>query len=62
LIPEVPYSSVKGLQNTLELMALKNPRAKNKDPREVIDDSLVKEMEESGFIAYLQKTYPVSAQ
>ena len=62
LIQEVPYSSVKGLQNTLELMALKNPKAKNKDPREVIDDSLVKEMEESGFMAYLRKTYPVSAQ
>jgi len=62
LIQEVPYSSVKGLQNTLELMALKNPKAKNKDPREVIDDSLVKEMEETGFMAYLRKTYPVSAQ
>ncbi len=62
LIPEVPYSSLKGLQNTLELMAFRNPKAKDKDPREVIDDSLVKEMEESGFIAYLRKTYPISAQ
>ncbi len=62
LIQDVPYSSVKGLQNPLELIALKNPKAKNKDPREVIDDSLVKEMEESGFMAYLRKTYPVSAQ
>ena len=62
IIPEVPYSSLKGLQNTLELLALRNPKAKDKDPREAIDDSLVKEMEESGFIAHLRKTYPISAR
>ncbi len=62
IIPEVPYSSVKGLQNTLELLALRNPKAKQKDPREVIDDSLVREMEESGFIVHLRKTYPKSTQ
>ena len=62
IIPEIPYSSLKGLQNTLELLALRNPRAKNKDPREVIDDTLVKEMEDGGFMAYLRKTYPVSDQ
>ncbi len=62
LIPELPYSSVKGLQNTLELMAYRNPKAKNQDPREVIDDSLVKSMEESGFIAHLRKTYALPTQ
>ena len=62
LIPELPYSSVKGLQNTLDLMAYRNPRAKDKDPTEVIDDSLVKTMEESGFIAYLRKTYSIPAR
>jgi ABC-type nitrate/sulfonate/bicarbonate transport system substrate-binding protein len=62
IIPEIPYSSLKGLQNTLELLALRNPKARNKDPREVIEDSLVKEMEESGFIAHLRRTYPISAQ
>lgn len=62
LIPDVPYSSVKGLQNTLELMALRNPKAKNKNPRDVIDDTLVKVIEESGFIASLRKKYPVLVQ
>jgi ABC-type nitrate/sulfonate/bicarbonate transport system substrate-binding protein len=62
IIPEIPYSSLKGLQNTLELLALRNPKAKDKDPREAIDDSLVKEMEENGFIAHLRKTYPVAVQ
>lgn len=62
LIPDVPYSSVKGLQNTLELMAYRNPKAKNKDPRQVIDDSLVGALEESGFIAYLRKTYPIPTE
>jgi NitT/TauT family transport system substrate-binding protein len=62
LIPELPYSSVKGLHNTLELMAYRNPKARTQDPREVIDDSLVKSMEESGFIAYLRKTYGVPTQ
>jgi ABC-type nitrate/sulfonate/bicarbonate transport system substrate-binding protein len=62
LYPEVPHSSVKGLQNTLDLLALRNPKARDKDPKEVIDDSVVKEMEESGFIAHLRKTYPISAR
>ena len=57
LYPEVPYSSLKGLENALEAMALRNPKAKEKDPREVIDNSLVKEMEESGFIAQLRNRY-----
>ena len=62
LLPEVPYSSLKGLQNTLDLLALRNPKARDKDPEEMINDSLVKEMEESGFIAHLRKTYPISAR
>jgi ABC-type nitrate/sulfonate/bicarbonate transport system substrate-binding protein len=62
IIPDIPYSTLKGLHNILELLALRNPKAKNKDPREVVDDSLIKEMDDSGFIAYLRKTYPVVAQ
>lgn len=62
LMPEVPYSSVKGVQNALELLALRNPKAKGRDPMEVIDDSLVKEMEEGGFIASLRKTYSMGEQ
>ena len=38
------------------------PAGGRRDPREVIDDSLVKSMEESGFIAHLRKTYAVPAQ
>ncbi len=62
LIPDIPHSSVKGLQNTLELMAYRNPKAKNKDPKQFIDESLVSALEESGFFAYLRKTYPIPAE
>ena len=57
LYPEVPYSSIKGLQNTLDTLAFRNPKAKDMDPKEVIDDSLVKEIEESGFIAQIRNRY-----
>jgi len=59
LMPDVPYSSIKGMQNALDLLALRNPKAKGKDATDVVDDSLVREMEEGGFIAYLRKTYSV---
>jgi ABC-type nitrate/sulfonate/bicarbonate transport system substrate-binding protein len=62
LMPEVPYSSIKGMQNALELLALRNPKAKSKDTMEVVDDSFVKEMEQGGFITYLRKTYSFSEQ
>lgn len=62
LMPEVPYSSIKGMQNALELLALRNPKAKGKDPMDTVDDSLVKEMEEEGFITYLRKTYSSGQQ
>ena len=62
LMPEVPYSSIKGMQNALELLALRNPKAKSKDPMDTVDDSLVKEMEGEGFITYLRKTYSFGEQ
>ncbi len=57
LMPEIPYSSIKGMQNALDLLALRNPKAKGKNTMEMVDDSLVKELEEGGFITYLRKTY-----
>ena len=62
LMPEVPYSSIKGMQNALELLALRNPKAKSKDAMEVVDDSLVKEMQDSGFITSLKKKYSTCAR
>ena len=62
LMPEVPYSSIRGVQNALELLALRNPKAKSKDPMDTVDDSLVKEMEGEGFITYLRKTYSSGQQ
>ncbi len=58
LYPDVPHSSLRGLQNALEAMALRNPKARDKNPADVIEDSLVTEMEETGFIAQIRKKYP----
>jgi len=49
----VPYPSLKGAETVLEFMAKDNPRAKEADPRSFIDDSIVREIEASGFIKAL---------
>ncbi|MBI4525958.1 MAG: ABC transporter substrate-binding protein [Deltaproteobacteria bacterium] len=57
LYPEVPHSSLRSLQNALDAMALRNTKARDKNPADVIENSLVKEMEESGFIAQIRNKY-----
>jgi NitT/TauT family transport system substrate-binding protein len=49
----VPYPSLKGVTTVLEFLARDNPRARTADPRSFIDGSLVKELDDSGFIKKL---------
>jgi len=48
-----PYPSLKGVTTVLDFLAKDNPRARSADPRSFIDASLVKELDDSGFIKKL---------
>ncbi len=45
----IPYPSLKGVETVLEFLARENPKAKGADPKSFIDDSMVREIEASGF-------------
>jgi NitT/TauT family transport system substrate-binding protein len=47
---KVPYPSVSAIKDTLDVLAKDLPRAKDADPREFIDNSVLKEIEASGHI------------
>jgi NitT/TauT family transport system substrate-binding protein len=48
-----PYPSLKGVTTLLDFLAKDNPRARSADPRSFIDGSLLKELDDSGFIKKL---------
>ena len=48
-----PYPSLKGVTTVLDFLAKDNPRARSADPRSFIDASLVKELDDGGFIKKL---------
>jgi NitT/TauT family transport system substrate-binding protein len=52
----VPYAAPKAIETSLEFIAAEEPKAKGADPRLFVDDSLVREIEASGFIKMLYET------
>jgi NitT/TauT family transport system substrate-binding protein len=48
-----PYVSLRGVNTLLEFLGKDNPKARTADPRSFIDDSLVKELDDAGFIKKL---------
>jgi hypothetical protein len=55
---QVPYATPKAVETTLEFIAGEEPKAKGADPRQFVDESLVREIETSGFIKTLyEKEY-----
>ena len=46
----VPYPSEKGVESILEFLAEEDPQVKKRNPRFFIDDSIVREIESTGFI------------
>ena len=48
---KVPYPSMRAIKDTLDALAKDLPKAKDADPRDSVDLSIVKEIEASGFIA-----------
>ena len=48
---KVPYPSTRAIKDTLDALAKDLPKARDADPRDFVDLSIVKEIEASGFIA-----------
>lgn len=53
LLPRVPYETVEAVQAVLDDLAREDPRAKTAKPETFIDNSLLKELDDSGFIKKL---------
>jgi hypothetical protein len=49
----VPYALPKAIETTLEFISSEEPKAKGADPKQFTDESLVREVEASGFIKSL---------
>jgi len=49
----VPYPSLRGVETVLGFVEKDNPKAKSADPQSFVDDSLLREIEQSGFIKKL---------
>ena len=47
---KVPYPSQRAIKDTLDALAKDLPNAKDADPRDFIDNSVLKEIEASGYI------------
>jgi NitT/TauT family transport system substrate-binding protein len=52
-----PYPSLEGLKNMQRLMALQNPKLTDVNPASLIDSSLMRKLEDSGFLTQLQARY-----
>ncbi len=55
IFPEVPYPTADGVKTMLDDLAPKNPKAASADPTAFVDQSLIKELDSSGFIKQLYK-------
>ena len=49
------YPNIKGVQTILEDLAKTNPKAKGADPKRFIEPRFLKELEDSGFAAQLER-------
>lgn len=50
---QVPYTSLRGVETVLGFIEKDNPKAKGADPKSFYDDSLLREIEQSGFVKTL---------
>jgi hypothetical protein len=53
LIRRVPYPSREGIQTIIDQLAKTRPEMKNLNPNDFIDPSILKEIEDSGFVKRL---------
>ena len=50
-----PYPSLRGIETVLGIVEKDNPKAKTADPKSFVDDSLLREIEQSGFVKTLYR-------
>jgi NitT/TauT family transport system substrate-binding protein len=50
---QLPYPSLRGVETVLGFIEKDNPKAKGADPKSFVDDSLLREIEASGFVRTL---------
>jgi NitT/TauT family transport system substrate-binding protein len=55
IFPEAPYPTPDGVKTMLDDLAPKNPKAASADPKAFVDPSLIRELDNSGFIKQLYK-------
>jgi NitT/TauT family transport system substrate-binding protein len=55
VFPEIPYPTPEGVKTMLDDLAPRNPKAAAADPKAFVDLSLVKELDQSGFIKQLYR-------
>ncbi len=48
-LEKIPYPTLPGIQNILQQLALRNPRAQQARPEQFVDTSLIAELERNGF-------------
>lgn len=53
VMPKVPYPTIKGIQTVLDEIGTRNPKAKALQPANFIDVTILRELEQSGFIKSL---------
>jgi hypothetical protein len=53
-----PFPGVDGLRNIQRFMRMRNPSIEKIKIEELIDDRILKRLDDSGFIDGLAKTYP----
>jgi hypothetical protein len=49
----IPYPSMRGVETVLGFIEKDNPKAKTADPKSFVDDSLLRELEQSGLVKKL---------
>jgi NitT/TauT family transport system substrate-binding protein len=47
---KLPYPSLRAIKDTLDVLALEIPKARDADPKEFVDHSILQELEASGYI------------
>ena len=50
---KVPYPSIEGVKTVMEFVAPENPKVKAMEPNSFVDNSIIKEIEASGFLRQL---------
>jgi hypothetical protein len=55
IFPQAPYPTPDGVKTMLDDLAPRNPKAAAADPKAFVDQSLIKELDASGFIKQLYR-------